>query len=149
MVAERLGHADPSITMDLYGHLYADEMDTWAARLDETARRFEVWPECGQLGSGGVVAGERRTREPVTWGFRCALGGIRTPNLLIRRETQDHSPGRYLRQRQHGSHHWTPPASCVHSISHHDPHHDRLACVDVLGRVERLALERMIDALST
>ncbi|GAA2757811.1 hypothetical protein [Actinopolymorpha rutila] len=41
--------------MDLYGHLYADEMDTWAARLDDTARQFDVWPERGQNGESEVV----------------------------------------------------------------------------------------------
>jgi integrase len=48
VVQRILGHASITITMDLYGHLYADEMDTWAARLDKTAREFEVWPEGGQ-----------------------------------------------------------------------------------------------------
>ncbi|MEQ7124374.1 site-specific integrase [Actinopolymorpha sp. B11F2] len=50
VVQQILGHASITITMDLYGHLYADEMDTWAARLDKTAREFDVWPEGGQNG---------------------------------------------------------------------------------------------------
>lgn len=48
VVQRILGHASITITMDLYGHLYSDEMDTWAQRLDEAAKRIEVWPKCGQ-----------------------------------------------------------------------------------------------------
>ena len=48
VVQRILGHASIVITMDLYGHLYADEMDAWADRLDQTAQRFDVWPESGQ-----------------------------------------------------------------------------------------------------
>ncbi|MFD2078445.1 Phage integrase family protein [Actinopolymorpha cephalotaxi] len=59
VVQHILGHASITITMDLYGHLYADEMDTWAARLDDTARQFDVWPERGQNGaSEGVDSDE-------------------------------------------------------------------------------------------
>lgn len=47
VVQRILGHASISITMDLYGHLYADEMDTWADRLDETLVD-PMRPECGQ-----------------------------------------------------------------------------------------------------
>jgi integrase len=32
-----LGHASITMTLDLYGHLYPDEMDRWAARLSEWA----------------------------------------------------------------------------------------------------------------
>jgi len=48
VVQRILGHASVVMTMDLYGHLYPDEMDTWAARLNEIADRLGVWPECGQ-----------------------------------------------------------------------------------------------------
>jgi integrase len=49
-VAQRiLGHASVVMTMDLYGHLYPDEMDTWAARLNEVASESGVWPERGQI----------------------------------------------------------------------------------------------------
>lgn len=48
VVQRVLGHASITITMDLYGHLYADEMDTWAERLDEAAQQSDVRPECGQ-----------------------------------------------------------------------------------------------------
>jgi hypothetical protein len=32
-----LGHASITMTLDLYGHLYPDEMDRWAARLGQRA----------------------------------------------------------------------------------------------------------------
>lgn len=50
VVQRILGHASITITMDLYGHLYADEMDTWAERLDQAAGLDDVRPECGQNG---------------------------------------------------------------------------------------------------
>lgn len=34
--------------MDLYGHLYPDEMDTWAARLNDVATQSKVCPIRGQ-----------------------------------------------------------------------------------------------------
>jgi integrase len=58
VVQRILGHASVVMTMDLYGHLYPDEMDTWAARLNEVASRSGVWPERGQNGSGGGVGAE-------------------------------------------------------------------------------------------
>lgn len=48
VVQRVLGHASITITMDLYGHLYADEMDTWAEHLDQAAQHDDVRPECGQ-----------------------------------------------------------------------------------------------------
>lgn len=48
VVQRILGHASITITMDLYGHLYADEMDTWAEHLDQVAGSVDVRPECGQ-----------------------------------------------------------------------------------------------------
>lgn len=48
VVQRILGHASVVMTMDLYGHLYPDEMDTWAARLNEVAGQSGVWPERGQ-----------------------------------------------------------------------------------------------------
>jgi integrase len=47
VVQRILGHASISITLDLYGHLYPDEMDTWAAHLDGVARS-QMWAESGQ-----------------------------------------------------------------------------------------------------
>jgi hypothetical protein len=46
VVQRILGYGSIAITLDLYGHLYPDEMDTWAARLGEIAT--SMWPERGQ-----------------------------------------------------------------------------------------------------
>jgi integrase len=48
VVQRILGHSSVAITLDLYGHLYPDEMDRWADRLGEIAERMR--PECGQTG---------------------------------------------------------------------------------------------------
>lgn len=47
VVQRILGHASIAITLDLYGHLYPDEMDTWADRLDGLSGG-QMWPERGQ-----------------------------------------------------------------------------------------------------
>ena len=50
-----------AITLDLYGDLYPDEMDTWADRLDGLSHG-QMWPERGQNdeddedGTAGVPA---------------------------------------------------------------------------------------------
>lgn len=48
VVQRILGHGSVIITMDLYGHLYPDEMDVWAARLEDIATGSTMWPERGQ-----------------------------------------------------------------------------------------------------
>lgn len=47
VVQRILGHGSIAITLDLYGHLYPDEMDTWAVRLrgDRFGRVAREWPE--------------------------------------------------------------------------------------------------------
>jgi integrase len=47
VVQRILGHSSIAITLDLYGHLYPDEMDTWAVHLDGVARNH-LWAERGQ-----------------------------------------------------------------------------------------------------
>jgi integrase len=49
VVQRILGHASISITLDLYGHLYPDEMDTWADRLGDIADNA-MRPDCVQDG---------------------------------------------------------------------------------------------------
>jgi hypothetical protein len=55
-----LGHASITMTLDLYGHLYPDEMDRWAERLGERAVA-DLWPTAvnddddGQAGELVVV----------------------------------------------------------------------------------------------
>jgi hypothetical protein len=41
-VQETLGHASAAMTLDLYGHLWADELDAVASRIDEAARAATV-----------------------------------------------------------------------------------------------------------
>jgi Phage integrase family len=48
-VQKQLGHATASITLDTYGHLFPDELDTLAARLEDIHARAlaDVWPHGG------------------------------------------------------------------------------------------------------
>jgi integrase len=52
-VQRQLGHATASITLDTYGHLFPDELDALAGRLEDlhdralAARAAEVWPHGG------------------------------------------------------------------------------------------------------
>jgi integrase len=53
-VQRQLGHATASITLDTYGHLFPDELDALAARLEdlhdralEDRRAADAWPHCG------------------------------------------------------------------------------------------------------
>jgi integrase len=41
-VQRQLGHATASITLDVYGHLFPDELDALAGRLEDA--RTEAWP---------------------------------------------------------------------------------------------------------
>ena len=46
---KHFGHATASITLDTYGHLFPDELDALAARLEDVHARAlaEVWPHGG------------------------------------------------------------------------------------------------------
>jgi integrase len=52
-VQKQLGHATASITLDTYGHLFPDELDALAGRLEDlraralAARAADVWPHGG------------------------------------------------------------------------------------------------------
>jgi integrase len=53
-VQAQLGHATASITLDTYGHLFPDELDQLAGRLEaaravalEARRATRVWPHGG------------------------------------------------------------------------------------------------------
>jgi integrase len=52
-VQKQLGHATASITLDTYGHLFPDELDALAGRLEDlhdralAARAAELWPHGG------------------------------------------------------------------------------------------------------
>ena len=80
MLQEIMGHASITTTLDLYGHLYPGEMDRYADRLDTRPRMADAArirpdePDEDRPGGGSVL----------TCGNSGALGGTRTPNLLIR-----------------------------------------------------------------
>jgi integrase len=78
-VQRQLGHATASITLDTYGHLFPDELDALATRLEdlhdralEARRAADVWPH----GGPDVVTLRRRCRS--VSGFGGAGGGART-----------------------------------------------------------------------
>ena len=75
-------HASITTTLDLYGHLYPGEMDRYADRLDEAARQGDAAKMRPDKGHRRNRSGEVRV---LSWGNSGALGGTRTPNLLIRR----------------------------------------------------------------
>jgi integrase len=47
-VQRMLGHASATLTLDRYGHLFADELDDVAARLDDAMRDADVVPMWSQ-----------------------------------------------------------------------------------------------------
>jgi len=57
-VQKQLGHATASITLDTYGHLFPDELDALADRLEdlhdralEARRAADMWPTVAQPSS--------------------------------------------------------------------------------------------------
>ncbi len=83
MLQEILGHASITTTLDLYGHLYPGDMDKYADRLDDAASEAT-----GSSKAKARPDDEETTRtnhdRAVYLRIRSALGGTRTPNLLIR-----------------------------------------------------------------
>jgi hypothetical protein len=77
VVAARLGHADPSVTLRVYGHVIRDQ----AAEAAEVFARSIPRPACLVLAN---LLAERRLRDRRGAADLGALGGTRTPNLLIR-----------------------------------------------------------------
>ena len=81
MLQEILGHASITTTLDLY----PGEMDRYVDRLNEAAGMSDMADDaakkCGQM---TTLTGRYGVRIIVTWGFGGALGGTRTPSLLIR-----------------------------------------------------------------
>jgi hypothetical protein len=104
VVAERLGHVEPSITLRVYAHVIrqqvADVAEVFARQvgdiddaLDDHDLRSLARPRVNKSVSkpGGqmrTVVNNKGPDSRVMPGQRpscgCALGGIRTPNLLIR-----------------------------------------------------------------
>jgi hypothetical protein len=60
VVQRNLGHGSIAITLDLYGHLYPDEMDRWADRLGEIAEQMR--PKNGQPADNGAADPSAATR---------------------------------------------------------------------------------------
>jgi hypothetical protein len=56
-VQRQLGHATGSITLDVHGHLFPDELDALAGRLEDARAEAlaSAFHECGQQGERGVV----------------------------------------------------------------------------------------------
>jgi hypothetical protein len=57
-VAQRMGHSDPSITLRVYGHLFAGVQESLTAELDELRKATER----AALESGTVVPLDERRR---------------------------------------------------------------------------------------
>ncbi len=53
VVQTMMGHASATMTWDLYGHLYDDDLDTVAARLDDARETF-LRTKCGQPADNGA-----------------------------------------------------------------------------------------------
>jgi integrase len=58
VVQQMLGHMNATMTLDLYGHLFSDQLDEVADRLDAAARAADVHPlsasaEVVPIGPGG------------------------------------------------------------------------------------------------
>jgi integrase len=57
-VAERMGHADPAITLRVYGHLFEGVQEQLTAKLEATRQAAEQAPQEGQ-----IVGLNKRRRE--------------------------------------------------------------------------------------
>jgi hypothetical protein len=93
VVAARLGHADPSITLRVYAHVISDQL-TEAADIFARAVAATSWRH--QLTA--ALLATALANEPLPDSERGsdlgALGGTRTPNLLIRRSMESVRPVR-------------------------------------------------------
>jgi hypothetical protein len=88
MLQEIMGHASITTTLDLYEHLYPGEMDRYADRLNEAAGMSDPADDVAKMRQMTIRARMRTSRtgkiSAFSWGNVSALGGTRTPNLLIR-----------------------------------------------------------------
>jgi len=82
VVAARLGHADPSVTLRVYAHVVREQV---AAAADIFARSIQAGDTAAVSKSVSKRAAAARPKPSDLAG---ALGGTRTPNLLIRRSGQ-------------------------------------------------------------
>jgi len=79
VVQTMLGHKSATMTLDLYGHLFPDQLDEVADALD-AAHRAAV-PQCAPLRTSSILARLGRwLKPPETGGYRCvAPSGFEPP----------------------------------------------------------------------
>jgi hypothetical protein len=77
-----LGHASAAMTLDRYGHLFGDDLDAIADRLDAAARGFWCAPSVPRNQDHD---GYGPCPPALTWGFAGALGRIRTCDTRFRK----------------------------------------------------------------
>ena len=63
VVQQMLGHKSATMTLDLYGHLFPDQLDEIADRLDAAVRSARVYPLCTGADVVPLAAGSE-TSEP-------------------------------------------------------------------------------------
>ncbi len=63
VVQQMLGHKSATMTLDLYGHLFPDQLDEVADSLDAAARAADVAPMCPQ---GEVVPISAAVRQSIS-----------------------------------------------------------------------------------
>ena len=83
VVAARLGHADPSVTLRVYAHVLNEQMASVAEVFAQAVGEDAVSNPVSKLSPRRPAQPPGRTKVLVRGS---ALGGIRTPNLLIRRQ---------------------------------------------------------------
>jgi hypothetical protein len=83
VVSEVLGHASIAITKDVYGHLLEGDKRAAAESIPRPCSAAEVCPWLPERQESPLPDGQRACELG-------ALGGTRTPNLLIRRDLQPH-----------------------------------------------------------
>lgn len=59
-----LGHESATMTLDLYGHLFPDQLDDVAQRLDAAARLADVYQMCSVIKLDADDAGLEMTEPP-------------------------------------------------------------------------------------
>jgi len=97
-VADQMGHSKVGTTKNIYGHLFAqdrasvlDAMNQAVSRLCSARTppmRSTGFSESEMLPLATVLATVKVSRESSEAADLGALGGTRTPNLLIRRQVQ-------------------------------------------------------------
>jgi integrase len=82
-VQRQLGHATASITLDVYGHLFPDELDALADRLEDVRAEAVASLARTQRGPAVVPLGTPQVRE-LSGGVGGAIATLRLPELTTR-----------------------------------------------------------------